>query len=470
MGSRRIHAFGSDLLGDHDAVALADLVRRREVSALELARAAMARVEKVNSALHAVQLTTYERAIAEASQERDGLFAGVPTLIKDNSDLQGVPTGHGSRAVPAVPAKADGAFVRQYLSLGFSVLGKTRLPEFGFNCSTEFQGQTPTRNPWNIDYSCGGSSGGAAALVAAGAVPIAQANDGGGSIRIPAACCGLVGMKASRGRVVAGELARILPVKIVVDGVLTRTVRDTAFFYAGAERYWFNRKLPPVGLVEGPGKRRLRIGLVMNSVIDVSTCPETRAVVERTVAVLESLGHCVEEVSIPVDASFAEDFADYWSFLAWMASHFGQFTFGKGFDPRQLDGLTRGLAARFRHRFWRMPRALYRLVGSHRHSAQATQAHELILAPVVAHVTPKLGYLSPEVPFGELFRRISQYACFTPFSNASGSPAISLPMGAAANGLPIGVQFSAAHGDERTLLEIAYEVEQASPWRRITES
>ena len=469
MSNHRIHAFGDDLLANHDAVALADLVRRGEASPLELTEAAIARVEKVNGALNAVQVATYERALAEAAQGREGLFAGVPTLIKDNTDLRGLPTGHGSRAVPRVSAAADGAFARQYLSQGFTVLGKTTMPEFGFNCTTEYQGKPPTHNPWHPGYSCGGSSGGAAALVAAGAVSIAHANDGGGSIRIPAACCGLVGLKPTRGRLVEGEIARTVPIKIIVEGVVTRTVRDTAYFFAGAERYWRNRKLPPVGLVEGPAKRRLKIGLVMNSITGAPTCPETRAVVERTAALLETLGHRVEEMSYRVSPSFAEDFADYWGFLAWTVTRFGRHRFGKDFDPGQVDDLTRGLAARFRRRCWYLPLVLYRLQRTFRQHAKAMKDYDLVLSPVLGHVTPVLGYLSPELPFPELFQRLTEFVNFTPINNANGSPAIALPMGTATNDLPIGVQFSAAHGDERTLLEIAYELEQANPWRRITD-
>jgi amidase len=470
MGNNSIHAFGCDLLADHDAVALADLLRRGEVSPVELAEAAIARVEKVNGALNAVQLATYERALSEAAKGRDGLFAGVPTFVKDNTDLRGLPTGHGSQAVPRVPATTDGAFARQYQSLGFTVLGKTTMPEFGFNCTTEYQGKPATRNPWHTGYSCGGSSGGAAALVAAGAVPLAHANDGGGSIRIPAACCGLVGLKPTRGRLVEGEIARTLPIRIIAEGVVTRTVRDTAYFFAGAERYWRNQNLPPMELVEGPAKRRRKIGLVMNSITDVPTCSETCGVVERTAALLESLGHNVEEMPNPVSPSFAEDFADYWGFLAFMSIRFGHHGFGKDFDPGQVDGLTRGLAARFRHRSWYLPRVLYRLQRTFRQHAEAMEDYDLVLSPVLAHVTPELGYLSPDVPFPELFQRMTRYVSFTPINNANGSPAISLPMGAATNGLPIGVELSAAHGDERTLLEIAYELEQATPWRRITDN
>ena len=468
LGNGRIHAFGPDLLADHDAVALAELVRRREVHPVELAEAAIARVERVNGALNAVQLADYERALAEAAKPRTGLFAGVPTFVKDNTDLRGLPTGFGSRAVPCVPANDDGAFAKQCLSLGFTVLGKTTLPEFGFNSTTEYQGKPPTRNPWHPAYSSGGSSGGSAALVAAGAVPIAHANDGGGSIRIPAACCGLVGLKSSRGRLVEGEIARSLPVNIIVEGVVTRTVRDTAYFLAGAEKYWRNSKLPPIGLVEGPGRSRLRIGLLIDSIVPTATCSETRTVVEQTAALLERLGHRMEEIRPPVSESFIEDFAAYWSFLAhWVCRH-GHRRFGPDFDANRLDDLTRGLAARFRRGRWRLPLTLFRLQRTTSRHARTLRNLDLVLSPVVGHVTPELGYLCPDVPFPELFQRMMRYVSFTPLNNADGSPAIALPMGTATNGLPIGVQLSARLGAERTLLEIAYELEQARPWQQIT--
>lgn len=467
MSQTRIHAFGDDLLGDHDAVALAGMVRRGEVSPVELAEAAIARVEKVNSVLNAVQVADYEQGRERATRGGDGIFAGVPTFIKDNTDVAGLPTRHGSRAVPATPALKHGAFAKQYLAQGFTLLGKTTLPEFGFNGTTEYEGAAPTRNPWHTDHSCGGSSGGSAALVAAGAVPIAHANDGGGSIRIPAACCGLVGLKSTRGRFVTNEMAKTLPVNVVCDGVVTRSVRDTAHFFAGAEQYWQNRKLPQVGLVEGPGKKRLKIGLVMDSLTG-QTCAETRATVEQTVALLESLGHLVEPMPLPVKPSFVDDFSDYWGFLAFMASRFGQHSFGKGFDAEQLDGLSKGLAERFRKRGWRLPLVLTRLQRTWQQYEKVMRNYDAVLSPVLAHVTPELGYISPEVPFDELFERMMNYVSFTPMNNASGSPAISLPMGESDKGLPIAVQFSSAHGAERTLLELAFEIEQARPWRRIS--
>jgi amidase len=466
MTDPRIHAFCDDVLADHDAVALADLVRRREVSPLELAEAAIARVDKVNGVLNAVEVPDYDQARTRAARSATGLFAGVPSFIKDNTDVAGLPTRHGSRAVGPAPAQKDGAFARQYLAQGFTLLGKTRLPEFGFNGTTEYQGQAPTRNPWNPEYSSGGSSGGAAALVAAGAVPIAHANDGGGSIRIPAACCGLVGLKSTRGRFVTNEMAKTLPVNVVSDGVVTRSVRDTAHFFAGAEQYWRNRKLPEVGLVEGPGRRRLKVGLITDSLTG-PTCAETRATLDATVALLERLGHRVELMPLPVPPSFVDDFADYWGFLAFMAGRFGRHSFGKDFDPQQLDGLSLGLAERFRTRGWRLPAVLYRLRRSWHDYAKVLRDYDAVLSPVLGHVTPPIGYISPDVPFEQLFERMMNYVNFTPINNASGSPAISLPVGQSASGLPIAVQFSSAHGAERTLLELAFEIEQAQPWRRI---
>ncbi|MFN3714646.1 MAG: amidase [Alcanivoracaceae bacterium] len=467
MSNTRIHAFTDDALADHDAVALAEMVRRREVSAAELTDAAISRAERVNDRLNAIQVADFDRARARASQGRTGIFVGVPTFIKDNTDVAGLPTRHGSLAVPATPAQHDGAFARQYLAQGFNLLGKTTLPEFGFNGTTEYQSLAPTRNPWHTDYSSGGSSGGSAALVAAGVVPIAHANDGGGSIRIPAACCGLVGLKSTRGRFVTNEMAKTLPVNVVCDGVVTRSVRDTAHFFAGAEQYWRNRKLPEVGLVEGPGRKRLKIGLVMDSLTG-PTCAETRATVEDTVALLESLGHRVEIMPLPVRPSFVDDFSDYWGFLAFMAGRFGKHSFGKEFDAAQLDALSQGLAERFRKRGWRLPAVLFRLQRSWHDYAKVMREYDAVLSPVLAHTTPELGYISPEVPFEELFERMMNYVSFTPMNNASGSPAISLPIGESQQGLPIAVQFSAAHGAERTLLELAFEIEQATPWRRIT--
>ena len=187
----------------------------------------------------------------------DGFFAGIPSFVKDNSDVAGLPTQQGTHAYVAEPAAADGDYARMFGLIGCTVLGKTRLSEYGFSPSAEFMDDVPVRNPWHTAHTSGASSAGSAAFVAAGAVPMAHANDGGGSIRIPAACNGLVGLKATRGRIPGDKLNREMPVQIVHDGVVTRSVRDTAAFVRESERVYRNLKLPPVGDVTHPGKTGL---------------------------------------------------------------------------------------------------------------------------------------------------------------------------------------------------------------------
>lgn len=463
----RIHAFTDDALGDLDAVGIAERIRSGDVSAREVAEAAIARAHRVEDRINAIELATFESALHAATQPGNGIFAGVPTFVKDNTDLTGLPTNHGSLAVNARPAKTESAFAKQYMQQGFISLGKSSLPEFGFNASTEYMHAEPTRNPWHTEYSSGASSGGSAALVAAGVVPIAHANDGGGSIRIPAAACGLIGLKPTRGRLVDSEAARSLPVNIVSEGVVTRSVRDTAHFYAGAEQFYRNRKLAPVGLVKGPGSRRLRIGLVYDSITGHATDAETRATVAATARLLESQGHHVEEMPLPVKQSFANDFSIYWGMLSFLVGTFGKKIVSPDFDASKMDNLSKGLAALYKRNMLKTPMVLYRLKKTWDEYARVFEQYDLVLSPVLAHTTPKLGWLSPSQEFDVLFDRLLKYVSFTPLNNASGSPAISLPMGASSEGLPIAVQLSAAHGDERTLLEIAYALEEAKPWRRI---
>ncbi|MGV9835663.1 amidase [Nocardia niigatensis] len=457
----RVHAFGDDALGEHDGVAIAALIRSGELSAAEVAKAARERVAQVNPVLNAVVV---EADTPLVSPDREALLYGVPTFVKDNTDVAGLPTQHGSAAWRARPAKAHGPFTKQFLSTGVTVLGKSTLPEFGLNATTEFVAAEPTRNPWDTEFSSGASSGGSAALVAAGAVPIAHGNDGGGSIRIPAACCGLVGLKPTRGRHLDGPQARSMPINLVSEGVLTRTVRDTATYFAAAERFWRNPALPPVGLVEGPARRRLRIGVLSDPITGATLDPQIRAVLDDTIALLEGLGHQVRPIAYPVDLRFAEDFAAYWAMLAFLAGLTGKLSFGRSFDASRLDPFTRGLAARFRGSALRSPAVLYRLSRTRHAYAASFRDIEIVLSPVLASLTPRLGYLSPDQPFDEVFARLLAYVNYTPFANVTGAPALSLPLGASDSGLPIGVMFSAAHGDERTLLELGFALESARPF------
>ncbi|AUH43833.1 amidase [Streptomyces sp. CMB-StM0423] len=472
-GRPPVHAFRDDALGAHDAVALAALVRDGEVGAGELARAAVERIRLVDPELHAVAVPAYDTYRTDGAAT--GPLAGVPTLLKDNTDYGGLPTGHGSAAFTPQAAPRHAPFTRQFLSTGMTFLGKTRLPEFGFNASTEYEDDEPVRNPWHPSYSPGGSSGGSAALVASGAVPIAHANDGGGSIRIPAACCGLVGLKPTRGRVVANETGRRLPIDMVGDGVLSRSVRDTAAFLAAAERHWRNPRMPPLGLVEGPGTRRLRIGLVAESPTGVPTDAATRAAVAAVATALAGQGHTVETYALPLDGRFEQDFIAYWGLLAFLAGAGGRLVYDRHFDARRMDGLSKGLRSTYVRRMHTTPAFLRRLrrAADQAYDAALTR-YDVLLSPVLAHTTPRLGHLSPNVPYEELLNRLRAYVAFTPINNINGSPAISLPAPAMepapADGMPVGVMLSAAHGDERTLLELAFALEADLPWRRIQDA
>jgi len=470
MPAQPVHAFTDDVLGDHDATAVAELVKAKEVTAREVTEAAIARAEAVQAALNGVHVPDYERALAVADSLPDGPFTGVPTYIKDNIDVEGLPTNHGTASFTARPARKESPLVQEFRGLGLNLLGKSRLPEFGFSASTEYAGADPVRNPWNPAYSAGASSGGAAALVAAGVVPMAHANDGGGSIRIPAAACGLVGLKPTRGRFVDDPHDTQLPVRIIGQGMVTRSVRDTARFFAGMEQQWRNPKLPPVRAVAGPSATRLRVGLVLDSVNDNPTDPETRSAVERTARLLEDLGHRVDEMAAPVPARFADDFAHYWALLGYLAMKTGKHTFDRSFDPALTEDLTQGLARRFRSAWLDTPGMLLRLRGAAATYRKVFQDYDVFVSPVLSHTTPAIGHLAATLPFDDLFPRLEAYVGFTPLNNVTGGPAMSLPLATTESGLPIGIHVAADIGDERTLLELAYELEQAHPFARIQDA
>ncbi len=464
-----IHAFTDDVLGNLDAVGLADRLRHKEISLEEVITCTQQRYQRMEPHIAAVQLEV-KRPLERFPARPLGIFAGVPTYIKDNVDLSGCPTRAGSAAIPERIATSHDPFVEQFLSLGFVPVGKSRMPEFGLNASTEYLHAPPTRNPWNLDYSAGASSGGAAALVASGVVAIAHANDGGGSIRIPAASCGLVGLKPSRGRLISSRTARSLPINLVGEGVLTRSVRDTAHFLYGAESYLRNPKLPPIGLVHGPGSQRLRIAFVQKVPTGFPVDPEVKQALHDIALLLESMGHQVDEMEqLPIAETFTDDFTIYWGLIAFAASKVSALLYGKDFDGAQLESLTKGLAALYQKQLHRTPGVLYRLARSTHDYHKAMARYDVILSPVLAHTTPKLGYLKPDLHFDEHFARLKAYVGFTPLNNVTGTPALSLPLAKTQKGLPLGIHFSGKFGEERTLLELAYALEEARPWQFLWE-
>lgn len=466
-----ISAFGDDALGDHDAVGLVEELRAGRVSAADLIEAAVTRVEAVNPTLNGLAFEAFDRAHARgaAPSPYGGFFDGVPTFVKDNVAVEGMPTMSGTDAWEPRPEPAHGDFARAYLATGLVPLGKTRLSEFGFSASCEHPRLGPVRNPWNPDYTAGASSSGSGAFVAAGVVPIAHANDGGGSIRIPAACNGLVGLKPSRGRLPQDANLRKMPLRIVSDGVVTRSVRDTAALYREMERVYRNPKLPPIGDVSRPGKQRLRIAVCTQSIAREAG-PEMRELTLKTAALLEELGHRITPIGNPVPASFKDDFLLYWAFLAYALVRGGTRTFGPSFDRGRLDNLTLGLERFAGRNLYRLPVAITRLARTRRITERLSNSYDAVLMPTLAEPTLPIGRLDPTADFEQIIERLIDWVAFTPLQNATGDPAISLPLAQTATGLPVGMMLSTTVGREARLLELAYELEEAQPWRRIQDS
>jgi amidase len=471
---KKVHAFQKDELGTLDAVGIAERIKKKEVSAEEAVSAAVNRAQKVNPQINGIVTELYDRALKESKNPTSGPFAGVPMFLKDMLNVKGVAVHHGTRAYSETPKPSTSTdpIVKQIFAQGFVSLGMSTMPEFGFTASTEFPNGDATRNPWNTDHSAGGSSGGSAALVAAGVVPIAHAADGGGSIRIPAGACGLVGLKGSRGRLLKAAKFKRQPVEIAIDGIVSRSVRDTAHFYAEAEKYYKNRRLPAIGLVEGPSNTKYRIGFTADSIKGMGADAETAGGVAQTVKLLESLGHELIPFELPVKDRFIDDFANLWSVGGFYFHRYGKKVFGEEYEPEQLSGLTLGLSEHFRQNKARTAASIVRLRNSFRQYRRMFKQSglDLILTPTTSHVPPAIGYLSMTLPYETLFERIQNWACFTPYHNATGGPSISVPVQHhEEEDLPMGMLLSANHGQEAVLLDIAYQLETAKPWKKIWE-
>ncbi|MCX6400313.1 MAG: amidase [Propionibacteriales bacterium] len=461
-----VHAFSDDALGDLDAVGLAERLAAGTVSAREAVEAAISRIEKVSGELNPMAFTAYDRARNDARDPGDSFFAGVPTVVKDNCDVQGMPTMSGTDAWAPRAAKKDGDFAAMYLATGMIPLGKSQLSEYGFSASSEHPRLGAVRNPWNADHSAGASSAGSAALVAAGAVPIAHANDGGGSIRIPAAVNGLVGLKPTRGRLAQDKMIREQPIRIVADGVVTRSVRDTAAFYREAERVHRNLALPPIGDLTRPIKRRLRVALNTTGAGRPADA-ETRELTEKTAALLEDLGHSVTETDVPIAPGFAADFLLYWATLAQALLTTGRPLHGRSWSRANHDNLTFGLARHARRNVHRLPGAITRLKRANAHAELFYEKYDVALTPTLATATPRIGHLDPTQDYATIIDKLQDWVAFTPWQNVTGAPAVSLPLATTASGLPQGMMFGAAPGHEALLIELAYELEQARPFAQI---
>ncbi len=455
-----------DELAEWDAVETAARIRSRELSTGEVVAAAIERAKALDPVLNAIPAPDYERAMVRAQSDVRGPLAGVPTFIKDLDDVAGLVNSYGSRAhMENIPKRTD-KFISKILDTGLVSLGKSAASEFGLTGTTESLAHGPTSNPWKTTHSPGGSSGGAAALVAAGVVPMAQGSDGGGSLRIPAGFCGLVGLKVSRERRFTTAPLDRLPLRIVTYGVVTRTVRDTAHFIAALDERVASRRLPRMPLVEGPAKKRLRMGLIVDTPTGISIDPEVRASVIAAAERCARLGHEIEELPCPFDGQTVEDFLMYWSVLAWGTIVQTRLQRGRSFDIEQMEPWTRNLARRFSKDRRGAFSAFKRLRKQSLVWDRLFSNYDAFISPTATAAAPLLGRLGPDVAFDTAFQRVRDYFLYTPVQNVTGDAAVSLPLGMSEDGLPIGVQFIAPQGEEARLLELAYELEADGAFRR----
>lgn len=456
----------ADALGSDDAVGLAARIRAGEITAREAVEAAIARAERIEPQINFMATPAFERARERAAAAPQGPLGGVPTLIKDLMPLAGVKTMYGSRAYADNVSDRQPPYVDALLAAGLVPIGKSTTPEFGYTATTEPLLTGATRNPWNPAHSSGGSSGGSGAAVAAGVVPIADASDGGGSIRIPASCNGLVGLKPSRRRHLVASLGEEAPpVEISVVGCLSRSVRDTAAWLALTERTGGNREYPPVGLVGGPNTRRLRIGVAIPDFLGREPDPQVRAAIEAAAELCRGLRHDVRAFAPQFDGEgFTRAFTLYWASGAAQTNA----AIREQFPNRAIEDMVEPLSLALEETYRTAPEgaiesAIEFLRGVEPRYESWFADMDVMLTPVLAKPPVRLGEFAPTNP--QAFQRIGEYVAYTPLQNAAGAPAISLPLGWSADGLPIGAHFSARRGDERTLLELAYELEEAAPWR-----
>lgn len=459
-------------LADADALAQAMMVSRGDVTPAELLAAAVQRMEAVNDKINAVVTSAVPEAEALAASGRltAGAMQGVPYLIKDLTDVAGVRTTYGCRGMLDNIATSDAPIVAAVKQAGANIFGKTNTPEYGLIGTTESLALGVCRNPWNLQHSPGGSSGGAAAAVAAGIVPVAQASDGGGSIRIPASCCGLVGLKPSRGRM-AGEEQGMALSDLGVRHAVSRSVRDSAMLLAVSEGQ--NPAFEPVGFVARPLERKLKIAFSTTSAKGSVPDPDVLAAQQKTAALCQSLGHEVVEAAPAYDGrAFETAFLDLWSRGA-----FGirQSFLDQGTAPadlhKVLEPWTLYLAEHFANLAPdRISNVMETFEQVRRVVTEFMLDFDVWLTPVLSSAPPVVGEQGPDVELEVLEQRTFDYVAYTPLANVLGTPAISLPMHWNDQNLPIGSMFTANSGNERLLLELAYQLEIAQPWaaRRAT--
>jgi amidase len=457
------------------AMELASLVRSGELTATELVDGALRRIDELQPEINAFTHVAHDSALEVAAEIGSGdprPFAGVPIAVKDNRPVAGMPITLCSDLFADVVPQHDAYLVRRLREAGFVIVGKTALPEMGILPTTESRRFGPTRNPWNLDRTPGGSSGGSGAAVAAGMVPLAHGNDGGGSTRIPAACCGLVGLKGSRGRVSVGP--DVGDSFLVSDGVLTRTVAETAQLldvlagYEPGDATW--APAPEAAFAELAGREPgpLRVGLALNPPLrEAEVDPACTEAARSAAQSLESLGHQVDEVTVPWgEGDLLTEFTRVWAPLISAQTMIGGLLRGREATQEDVEPLT--------WLMWEKAQASHALdfVSAEGRMKALARAVVSFLAPYDLVLTPALA--RPPVPIGEIhgrgpdpwdhYRRSGHFTPFTAVCNITGLPAISLPMFQDDDGLPLAVQLIGRPLGEGVLLAVASQLEQALPW------
>ncbi len=457
---------------DYDGLGMGELVRNKDVTPLELVDAAISRIEKHNPALNAVIFSAFDQARDEAKNGvANGPFAGVPFLLKDiMGDREGWPTTQGTRFMQGIPAPVTSTLTQRFMNAGCIPLGKTNVPEIGSMPVTESIAYGPCRNPWNPDYTPGGSSGGSASMVAAGCVPLAHANDGGGSIRIPAASSGLVGLKPSRQRNPKGPIVGDAMSGLAEEHVVSRTVRDTAamldctagpevgdpyFAPPQAESYLKESQTDPGSLKIGMFTNNMRTGEPVDAQMVSAT--------EATAKLLESLGHKVEPVALErVDfAMFQPAFTAIWAASATALLDTLAFMTGRELRQQDFEPMTWGLyeaGKTLTGGQYQQSMMILQITG--RAIGAFFQGYDLLLTPTLGQPVAKVGQFSTgEGDVEKAFEPLLDYLPFTPLFNATGNPSISLPLHHDDAGLPLGIMFTADLGREDMLLRHAGQLD-----------
>ncbi len=463
----------SELLFESPA-ALAARIRAGELTARELVEASLRRIDELQPTINAFTHVAHDSALAAADEVSAGdprPFAGVPIAIKDNRPVAGMPITMCSDLWRDLTPGHDAFLVRRLREAGFVIVGKTTLPEMGILPTTESRRFGATRNPWDLDRTPGGSSGGAAAAVAAGMVPVAHGNDGGGSIRIPASCCGLVGLKPARGRVSVGPDGG--GSFLVGDGVLTRTVADTAALldvlagYELGDATWAPPQPIPYAELTAQEPGRLRVALALNPPLRGGALdPICEQAARDAAALVESLGHEVEEITAPwSQENLLADFTQAWAPLISIVTWIGGRLTGREPTRDDVEPLTWEMWDRANTQSAiSMLSAEGKLEGLGRSLVASLAPFDIVITPTLARPPVRIGEIhgrGPD-PWGH-YQRSAEFTPFTAICNVTGLPAISLPL-YETGGLPIGVQLIGPPAREEVILRLAAQLEQALPW------